>query len=75
MRMSGSPLSLTAEGEPLRLAFDWDRRSVEHFVGLGARHGTEFDQRGRAVQLGADRRYTGPDCPPEMLARGRDPAG
>ena len=68
-------LSLTAEGEPLRLAFDWDRRSVEHFVGLGARHGTEFDQRGRAVQLGADRRYTGPDCPPEMLAEGGIPQG
>jgi alpha-glucosidase (family GH31 glycosyl hydrolase) len=68
-------LKLTAEGQPLRLAFDWDRRSEEHFVGLGARHGTEFDQRGRAVQLGADRRYTGPDCPPEMLAAGGIPQG
>ena len=68
-------LSLAAEGEPLRLALDWDRRSEEHFVGLGARHGTEFDQRGRAVQLGADRRYTGPDCPPEMLAEGGIPQG
>ena len=68
-------LTLTAEGEPLRLAFDWDQRSVEHFVGLGARHGTEFDQRGRVVQLGADRRYTGPDCPPEMLSEGGIPQG
>ena len=68
-------LSLEADGEPLRLAFEWDRRSNEHFVGLGARHGTEFDQRGRAVQLGADRRYTGPDCPPEMLDAGRHPTG
>jgi len=66
---------LGAEGSPLRLALDWDRRSNEHFVGLGARHGTEFDQRGRAVQLGADRRYTGPDCPPEMLAAGGIPQG
>jgi len=68
-------LELTAEGEPLRLAVDWDRRSEEHFVGLGARHGTEFDQRGRMVQLGADRRYTGPDCPPEMLTEGGIPQG
>ncbi len=66
---------LTADGEPLRLALDWDRRSEEHFVGLGARHGTEFDQRGRRVQLGADRRYTGPDCPPEMLSEGGIPQG
>ncbi len=67
--------SLTAAGEPLRLALEWDRRTVEHFVGLGARHGNEFDQRGRAVQLGADRRYTGPDCPPEMLTEGGIPQG
>ena len=56
-------LVLSAEQAPLRLALDWDRRSDEHFVGLGARHCTEFDQRGRTVQLGADRRYTGPSCP------------
>ena len=68
-------LSLSAGGEPLRLAFDWDRRSNEHFVGLGARHGTVFDQRGRSVQLGADRRYTGPDCPPEMITEGGIPTG
>ena len=30
---------------------------------------------GRMVQLGADRRYTGPDCPPEMLAEGGIPQG
>lgn len=68
-------LELTADGDPLRLAIEWDRRSEEHFCGLGARHCTEFDQRGRAVQLGADRRYTGPDCPPEMLAAGGIPQG
>jgi len=39
-------------------------------VGLGLRHQTSLDQAGRDVQLGADRRYTGPDCPPEMLAEG-----
>ena len=68
-------LRLTAEDAPLRIAFDWDRRSDEHFVGLGARHGTELDQRGRTVQLGADRRYNGPDCPPEMLSEGGIPQG
>jgi alpha-D-xyloside xylohydrolase len=59
---------LAPEQEPLRVAIDWRRRSDEHFVGLGARHGTQLDQAGRVVQLGADRRYTGPDCPPELLA-------
>jgi hypothetical protein len=44
-------------------------------VGLGARHGTDFDQGGRRIQLGADRRYTGPDCPPERLADGGVPQG
>jgi alpha-glucosidase (family GH31 glycosyl hydrolase) len=68
-------ITLEARGDPLRLAIDWDRRSEERFVGLGARHGTILDQAGRAVQLGADRRYTGPDCPPEMLADGGIPQG
>jgi alpha-glucosidase (family GH31 glycosyl hydrolase) len=68
-------LELSADGEPLRLALDWDRRSDEHVVGLGARHCTQLDQIGRAVQLGADRRYTGPDCPPEMVAQGGIPQG
>ncbi len=68
-------LRLDAEGPPLRLALDWDRRSREHFAALGARHNTEFDHRGRTIQLGADRRYTGPDCPPEMLAAGGIPQG
>ena len=68
-------LELSAEDEPLRLAIDWDRRSEERFVGLGARHCTQLDQGGRVVQLGADRRYTGPDCPPDMLAAGGIPQG
>ncbi len=66
---------LSVSGEPLRLALDWDRRSDERFVGLGVRHCTQFEQSGRTVQLGADRRYTGPDCPPEMLAAGGIPQG
>jgi alpha-glucosidase (family GH31 glycosyl hydrolase) len=68
-------LEVAAEGEPLRLALDWDPRSEEHFVGLGARHCTQLDQAGRVVQLGADRRYTGPDCPLDMLAAGGIPQG
>ena len=68
-------LQLQAEGAPLRLGLDWDRRSDERLVGLGARHGTRFDHGDRLIQLGADRRYTGPDCPPEMLADGGIPQG
>ncbi|HYB31416.1 MAG TPA: TIM-barrel domain-containing protein [Solirubrobacteraceae bacterium] len=68
-------LRLEPEGDPLRVALDWRRRSDERLVGLGARHGTQFDQAGRVVQLGADRRYTGPDCPAELLAGGGIPQG
>jgi alpha-D-xyloside xylohydrolase len=68
-------IELRPEGDPLRAAIDWRRRSDERFVGLGARHGTALDQAGRAVQLGADRRYTGPDCPPELLDAGGIPQG
>ena len=67
--------TMEVDGDPLRLGLDWDRRSEERFVGLGARHCTQLDQAGRTVQLGADRRYTGPDCPPEMLAEGGIPQG
>ncbi|MBV8429918.1 MAG: glycoside hydrolase family 31 protein, partial [Solirubrobacterales bacterium] len=66
---------LVAEGNPLRLALEWERGASERLVGLGARHGTVLDQAGRSVQLGADRRYTGPDCPPELLAGGGIPQG
>jgi alpha-glucosidase (family GH31 glycosyl hydrolase) len=68
-------LELSAPAGPLRLAADWDTRSREHYVGLGARHCVSLDQAGRTVQLGADRRYTGPDCPPEFLAQGGIPQG
>jgi alpha-glucosidase (family GH31 glycosyl hydrolase) len=47
----------------------------QHFVGLGARHGLHVDQAGRHLQLGADRAYTGPDCPPDMLELGGIPQG
>ena len=54
---------------------EWPTASDEHLTGLGARHGEPFDQAGRLVHLGADRRYTGPDCPPEMLDQGGIPQG
>jgi hypothetical protein len=68
-------LTVHADAAPLRLGFDWDRRTAEHLVGLGLRHHARFDQAGRDIQLGADRRYTGPDCPEEMLEEGGVPQG
>jgi len=68
-------LVLTVEDRPLRLGLDWERRSEERLVGLGLRHHPRLDQAGRDIQLGADRRYTGPDCPPEMLQEGGIPQG
>ena len=35
----------------------------------------QVDHAGRAIQLGADRAYTGPDCPPDMLELGGIPQG
>jgi alpha-glucosidase/alpha-D-xyloside xylohydrolase len=66
---------LEAEGGPLRLALEWDERPEERFNGLGARHHPLVDHHGRAIQLGADRAYTGPDCPPDMLELGGIPQG
>ena len=71
----GVLLDFEAEDAPLRIGASWDTRAAERFVGLGARHGVTLDQSRRTVQLGADRRYTGPDCPPEMLAGGGIPQG
>ena len=49
--------------------------AASHYAGLGARHGLQVDQAGRSLQLGADRAYTGPDCPPDMLEIGGIPQG
>jgi alpha-glucosidase (family GH31 glycosyl hydrolase) len=68
-------LELECDGAPLRLAAEWDGRPEEHFAGLGARHALRVDHAGRAIQLGADRAYTGPDCPADMLAIGGVPQG
>jgi alpha-glucosidase (family GH31 glycosyl hydrolase) len=68
-------LELVADDAPLRLALDWDQRADERFVGLGARHNARLDHAGRTIQLGADRRYVGPDCPPYLLEQGGIPQG
>ncbi|MDX6683651.1 MAG: alpha-D-xyloside xylohydrolase [Solirubrobacteraceae bacterium] len=68
-------LELELDGAPLRLAADWDGRPEEHFSGLGARHALRVDHAGRRIQLGADRAYTGPDCPADLLADGGVPQG
>jgi alpha-glucosidase (family GH31 glycosyl hydrolase) len=68
-------VELELDGAPLRLAADWDGRPEERFAGLGARHALRVDHAGREIQLGADRAYTGPDCPGEMLEVGGIPQG
>jgi alpha-glucosidase (family GH31 glycosyl hydrolase) len=68
-------MTATAEPAPLRLGIDWERSAGEAFTGLGARHCDTVDQAGRKIRLGADRRYTGPDCPPDMLDVGGIPQG
>ena len=68
-------VELVAEGEPLRLGLEWRGRADERFAGLGARHHGRVDHAGRTVQLGADRRYLGPDCPPDLLELGGIPQG
>ena len=70
-----SLLELERRRRAAALAADWDARAEEHFAGLGARHALRVDHAGRAIQLGADRAYTGPDCPPDMLADGGIPQG
>ncbi|HWI08646.1 MAG TPA: TIM-barrel domain-containing protein [Solirubrobacteraceae bacterium] len=68
-------LELEVDGLPLRHAVGWEARADEHFAGLGARHALRVDHAGRRIQLGADRAYTGPDCPADMLAIGGVPQG
>jgi hypothetical protein len=68
-------IDVRTEPAPFRLGAEWEARPDERFTGLGARHGEGVEQTGRRVWLGADRRYTGPDCPPEMLELGGIPQG
>lgn len=59
---------------PLRVGITWPVRGPR-LAGLGARHHPSVDHAGRAIQLGADRRYLGPGCAPEMAALGGIPQG
>ena len=68
-------IELRCNGAPLRTGLAWPSREREALTGLGARHGLAFDQAGRTVRIGADRRYTGPDCPEDMLEVGGIPMG
>jgi alpha-glucosidase (family GH31 glycosyl hydrolase) len=68
-------LMLDGMGPDVRTGLEWERGFTEHLVGLGARHCSQLDQAGRRVQLGADRRYTGPDCPAELMDAGGIPQG
>jgi alpha-glucosidase (family GH31 glycosyl hydrolase) len=68
-------LEVEAEGPPLRVGLDWVGRPGERCTGLGPRHGHTFDQSGRSVRLGADRRYTGEACPGELRTEGGIPQG
>ncbi len=68
-------IQVEVDGPALRHAVGWDARADERFAGLGARHALRVDHAGRRIQLGADRAYTGPDCPADMLAIGGIPQG
>jgi alpha-glucosidase (family GH31 glycosyl hydrolase) len=72
---AGTRITYELNAAGFRLGASWQRRPGERITGLGVRHGLEFDQTGRRVELGADRRYTGPDCPPDMLDVGGIPQG
>ena len=68
-------VALAVEPAPFRLEAWWPAGLARHVTGTGARHCESFDQRGRRIRLGADRRYTGPDCPEDMLDQGGIPMG
>ncbi len=68
-------IAVTAPAPFHRVALVAPGHPEQRFSGLGARHGLHVDQAGRSLQLGADRRYTGPDCPPDMLELGGIPQG
>jgi alpha-glucosidase (family GH31 glycosyl hydrolase) len=75
--MGPGHLRLTVEpaDDVLRIGVSWPLAAAEHISGAGCRHGLRFDQAGRLIDLGADRRYTGPDCPPDMIEAGGVPMG
>jgi hypothetical protein len=69
-------LTAAANDAPVRrLGLTWPGHAEQRLTGLGARHGLHVDQAGRTVSLGADRRYTGPNCPADMPDLGSIPQG
>ncbi len=68
-------IELEAADDPLRLGASWSLGASEQLTGAGCRHCLRFEQSGRTILLGADRRYTGPYCPPDMLDVGGVPMG
>ena len=68
-------LELRAGGTPLRAGLEWPAAPGERLAGLGARHTLTVDHAGRRIQLGADRAYTGPDCPRDLIELGGIPQG
>jgi alpha-glucosidase (family GH31 glycosyl hydrolase) len=68
-------LEVEASDDAFRTGVEWLAQPGERFAGLGARHVPTVDHAGRTVHLGADRRYRGPDCPPDMLELGGVPQG
>ena len=68
-------LELRADGNPLRLGFEWEPQPGERLAGLGARHSHAVDHAGRRIQLGADRAYGGPDLPWALRTFGGIPQG
>jgi hypothetical protein len=76
LELTCAPSAAPAAERPVRrLGFAWPGHAEQRVSGLGARHGLHVDQAGRSVVLGADRRYTGPDCPADMLDQGGIPQG
>jgi hypothetical protein len=73
----GAPLGAGVRGaaSPLRIGLDWVGRPGGRVTGFGPRHAHSFDQSGRSLQLGADRRYAGEACPGELRAQGGIPHG
>src|SRR4029079_313208 len=53
----------------------WGRAPGARCPARGPRPGERRDRPAGHVRLGADRRYTGPDCPPDMLEVGGIPQG
>ena len=68
-------IELGADPAPLRVGVDWEARSGERFTGLGARHGEEVDQSGRACPARRRPPLHRPGLPARHARGRRHPAG